>query len=464
MENILVYGGTQNLDYSPDFKAYCFNYTEYASLEELYTAVNALVEAGTLPESFRMEKVSYTVTITADGVDVTSMYAETLTQALGEMKAYVGTTIDLTELATASTPEGYKLVESTLKGKITESGFEFILNYEQILETFNYADASASLDIKEYNGTDYSSTKTYGSFTSSVGAENYSYETSDANVATVANGVVTAVGNGSATITVKYNDKVLTTLTVNVTVWNAVDSVETFMAAGADANYFQVSDIDFGGAAVSAVAVNGVYDGQNYAIKNFVGKNVWGRVKGTVKNVKLSGTITCAKEQHSSGIVEVLNGTLENVYAEIKVMITGAEGWPYFWRGLTAGQLVSGYTARNIVLVVDDSESPFGYSYFSIDGDNPVDASTITMENILVYGGTLNLDYHPDFKAYCFIHRLKHGVYLVNGIRQLAVCLVRCLFPYLVRSHSQENRECQRKDYGRYNKHSGCETARDGAS
>ena len=350
----------------------------FDSVNAFIEAVQAAVEAETLPAMFKVEKVGYTVKINADGVDVTASYADQLA-VLGEMKAYVGMTVDLTELATAATPEGYKLMNtSVLSGVVTKEGLALVINYEELTETFEYGAENVDLVVKEYNGQDYGNVKTYSEFTSSVGAENYTYETSNADVATVANGVVTAVGNGTATITVKYDDKEITKLTVNVAVWNAVDSVATLKAVAGEGKYFQVADIDFSSEedkSINVASFAGEYDGMGKSITGFVTKNVIATLTGTFKNVKLVGTLTNASGDRA-GIVNANKGKIENIYAEITMSIAGKTAWNSQWTNGIVAWENSGYMT-NIAVIVKEAEGCTMYAGPFAEGQTAWDTTYV---------------------------------------------------------------------------------------
>ena len=187
------------------------------------------------------------------------------------------------------------------------------------------------------------------------------YVSSNEKVATVDSENVTITGEGTATISVLYNDLPVHQFDVTATnVWHPVYTAEDFLKIGTSQDtmslkYKLMNDIDFEGAEVESFSSNatkttksfiGVFDGQGYTLKNFTlvkstmasaGKEVslFGNVgvdttkTGIVKNLNVTGAKMAAP---GAVIVSwLMNGsTVENCSVEVTVTDpSGATGGNY---------------------------------------------------------------------------------------------------------------------------------------
>ncbi|HAC11113.1 MAG TPA: hypothetical protein DCE65_04560 [Clostridiales bacterium] len=105
------------------------------------------------------------------------------------------------------------------------------------------------------------------------------------------------------------------------------------LAANPNDDYVLGSDIDFGGAELDGIGTfGGVFDGRGYALKNFKVKlnqytaTQWSYAfiannAGTIKNVAI--TYTLKGNNGHEAVINENNGTIENVFVEVKMETTG---------------------------------------------------------------------------------------------------------------------------------------------
>ena len=105
------------------------------------------------------------------------------------------------------------------------------------------------------------------------------------------------------------------------------------LAANPNDNYVLGSDIDFGGAELDGIGTfGGVFDGRGYALKNFNLKyNQYTSIQwsyafiannaGTIKNVAI--TYTLKGNNGHEAVINENNGTIENVFVEVKMETKG---------------------------------------------------------------------------------------------------------------------------------------------
>ena len=180
-------------------------------------------------------------------------------------------------------------------------------------------------------------------------SEGVVFISSNTLVATVDNRNIVIVGEGTAKISVLYNNVEVHYFEVTINnVWRLVSTVEEFLAIGNDKTtmsykYKLINDIDFEGATITefsswdtwnadnADIFSGIFDGQGYTISNFkpIVKNntnnpsIFGYMgEGSiVRNVNFTGVIG---EERFSLVSSYCLGTIENVYAEIEYISTEA--------------------------------------------------------------------------------------------------------------------------------------------
>ena len=203
------------------------------------------------------------------------------------------------------------------------------------------------------------------------------------DVATVVDGVVTAVGKGTANITATVTASGETaTCAVIVQNYYTISSVADFWAIENDMGgyYVLTQDIDFSGEtpriALGAISgkgdvgvctvFSGTFDGQGYALKNFTTKGVqggilqavFGNVTGAIKNVyvdMMQGTTGSVKGL--AFISKTTGATVENVFVKLKAFNAayagGGNGQP---TAPLISTITNGTKVNNCVAVLDATE------------------------------------------------------------------------------------------------------------
>lgn len=245
-----------------------------------------------------------------------------------------------------------------------------------------------------------------------VAEDGYEIRSSNTQVATVSDDIVTCVSDGMANIEVVVNGNVMLTVKVVCNVYKPIRTEEDFEAirAAQDAKYILMNDIDFGGKTFSAFSCwatavststssqfTGIFDGNGYSLLNInpgqeagTTSNDWsifgvvGKT-GVIRNLSVIG----AKINNRAGVItSYLYGTIENCYVEVTVCSTANTNAKNPVGGIVE-KSVAGSLVKNCIAVVKMAD---GVSQTNVGGI--VGQCVGSMENCQVINMNSTLGVH----------------------------------------------------------------------
>lgn len=171
-------------------------------------------------------------------------------------------------------------------------------------------------------------------------------ETTDSTIATIADGKVTAVGEGEVQVVAKYNGQEVARLDKAITCRNygdytAVSDKDGFVAIknNKEGKYYLTADIDLGNVAMWDKdngykplfdVFTGVIDGRGHKVSNAVAhpsgwnQGMFTEMKGVVRDIALINFYTEAGNAANNGVFGNVKGLVENVYLDYNVRFAGA--------------------------------------------------------------------------------------------------------------------------------------------
>ncbi|MDD4000389.1 MAG: hypothetical protein PHX62_05820, partial [Bacilli bacterium] len=176
---------------------------------------------------------------------------------------------------------------------------------------------------------------------------------SNSEIAILENGKVVALGDGVALIGIYAGAILLATINVESIMYNPVYTNEEFLAIGTNletlsAKYILMNDLDFNNAKINAfsswktfnsdskLAFSGVFDGNNYSIKNF--EPIYNTTDSSDRDISLFGFLRPGAVVRNVNFLGVIGndrvsvvsnwneGLVENIYVEMNYVFTAAPG------------------------------------------------------------------------------------------------------------------------------------------
>lgn len=161
-----------------------------------------------------------------------------------------------------------------------------------------------------------------------------SWTTSDNTIATVENGEITPIKNGSCIITATALDEGKINATCKINIVNGISTVEELISVknNSNGNYILLNNIELQGIDWNPINVHfsGTFDGNGYTISN-LNKPLFAAIqKGTVKNLKLENVQIDYEDNYVGALARgcYQGGTIENIG------VTGSIKGKYYTSGL----------------------------------------------------------------------------------------------------------------------------------